>query len=198
MWWLFVPQSLAPWLVALTGLAADVGACAAALVAPPYQARLDRASGWPEACVRFDEPRDDARDAAQAKPTSWLARGAGWLADAAAVADCEARVPGFRRVCLELLAEDWAERGSSRDTQWLLYLWDRHGAAPERAVYRVIADAPDEAERRLSLGRAFATSFGARALGKDLLDLAMPGAGSAASDAWRVLRGRQRPDAGSR
>lgn len=160
MWWTFLPQSVAPWLLAV--VAAAEAQLQASFPAPP---------AW------------DAAAPPQPAP-AW----SDWWNDAAAVARCEAQLPVVRAVCLESLAEALAGRDEPRDIVWLLYLWDRHGAAPRAAVYRVIAADPTAAEPRLALGRMLGTSFALRALASDLLELGSPGAGTAAGAAWQQLR----------
>lgn len=163
MWWSYLPQSIAPWLVAVAG------------------SLHGQLTVW-----TFEPP---AWDPTAAAPTA--APLADWLADAAAVADCEAQLPVVRALCLESLAEDLAGRDLPRDIDWLLYLWDRHGAAPKAAVYRVIAADPAAAGWRLELGRMLGTSFALRSLASDLLELHKPGAGTAAGALWQHVRPAQ-------
>lgn len=179
--WL-LPDSAAPWTLALVGWLGQLLAAVAATADGPVPEPI------------------------------WLEPAVAWFSDAAAVHSCLQRPPVLQTLCLESLAEDiaerplppWDQRHLSRDLVWLLYLWDRHGVAPEAAVYHVIALDAAQAEPRLELGKIVGTTFSLRAMGGDLLDLASPGAKQAMGEAWRQLRPRplsakatgQRPGAG--
>lgn len=169
MWWTWLlPDALAPWTLALAGWLGQLLAAGAATTFP-----------YPQ-----DPPLLDPL--------------AVWLTDAEALHSCLQRPPVVQTLCLETLAEDlaerpvppWDQRRMSRDLVWLLYLWDRHGVAPEAAVYHVIALDAAAAAPRLELGSMLGTTFSLRAVGGDLLDLASPGAKNALGEAWRQLRPR--------
>jgi hypothetical protein len=170
-WFWLLPDSLAPWTLALVGWLGQVVAALAATTDP----------------YALDPPLLDPL--------------AVWLADAQALDSCLQRPPVVQTLCLESLAEDlaerplppWDQRRQSRDLVWLLYLWDRHGVAPEAAVYHVIALDAAAAEPRLALGSLARTTFSLRAVGGDLLDLASPGAKQALGEVWRQVRPRQMP-----